>query len=387
MKRLQLWFVLALSAALCLLCACRAAEAAAPEELPAAPIASALAEDESEAEAAPDGLVREADGRVRYYENGAPAELQPGVQELGGKAYYVRADGGICDYQRCAAVMDDGNRYYFEDDCSLRSFPAGFAGLPDGVYYAEADGYALAGFSSGLAALDGALYAFDEDGRVMTFAAGAQEVFGKTYLVEEDGSAIALHEPGLLLRESGLYLVQDDGSLAVNVSEGYLRFGADGRYTSGNETLDAAVDALLLASGGVDTADPEESFRAAYSYLRDNYTYLSMDHQQPGTTDWEEDCALTFFDLGKGNCYCWAAAVSYCARRLGYQAYVVAGWESNPTNDHAWTMVDWPDGETYLFDAQLEYAYWYMFENKPKVDMFKASGDGMYYNGFAYYFP
>ena len=113
----------------------------------------------------------------------------------------------------------------------------------------------------------------------------------------------------------------------------------------------------------------------------------SQSGQQPGTTDWEEDCALTFFDLGKGNCYCWAAAVSYCARRLGYQAYVVAGWESSPTNDHAWTMIDWPDGETYLFDAQLEYAYWYMFSGKPKIDMFKASGDGVYYNGFAYFFP
>ena len=79
--------------------------------------------------------------------------------------------------------------------------------------------------------------------------------------------------------------------------------------------------------------------------------------------------------------------MAYCARQLGYQAYVVAGWESNPENDHAWTMIDWPDGETYLFDAQLEYAYWYMFSGKPQIDMFKASGDGSTYNGFAFYFP
>ena len=71
----------------------------------------------------------------------------------------------------------------------------------------------------------------------------------------------------------------------------------------------------------------------------------------------------------------------------GYQAYVVAGWESNPENVHAWTMIDWPDGETYLFDPQLEFAYWYMFSGKPQIDMFKASGDGLLYNGFAYYFP
>ena len=85
--------------------------------------------------------------------------------------------------------------------------------------------------------------------------------------------------------------------------------------------------------------------------------------------------------------YCWAAAFAYCARQLGYQAYVVAGWESNPENVHAWAMIDWPDGETYLFDPQLEFAYWYMFSGKPQIDMFKASGDGFMYNGFAYYFP
>ena len=380
MKRLEC--LLALFMALCLLCACGAQQ---PAELPAAPIASAPAE-RTGAEPVRDGLVRESDGLVQYYENGVAAELRPGVCELGGKAYFVEANGGICDRQAGVAMMDDGNRYCFEDDCSLRSFHAGFAELPDGVYYAEETGYALCAFSSEVVALGGALYAFDEAGRAMTFAPGIQEIFGRLYLVEADGMAIALHAPGLLLREDGLYLVQDDGSLADNGSEGYLSFGADGRYTSGNETLDAAVDALLETSG-MDSSDPEGSLRAAYTYLRDNYTYLSMDHQQPGTTDWEEDCALTFFDLGKGNCYCWAAALSYCARRLGYQAYVVAGWESNPSNDHAWTMIDWPDGETYLFDAQLEYAYWYMFSGKPKIDMFKAAGDGMYYNGFAYYFP
>ena len=380
MKRLE--FLPALLMALCLLCACGAQQ---PAGRPAAPIAQAPAQS-AEAEPIPDGLVREADGRVRYYENGAAVELQPGVQKLGGKAYFVEENGGICDHQSCVAVVDDGSRCYFEDDCSLRRFAAGFAELPDGVYYAEEAGYALAGFSSEVVMLDGALYAFDEAGRALTFAPGVQEIFGRMYLVEAQGMAIALHEPGLLLREDGLYLVLSDGSLAADTSEGYLYFGADGRYTSGNAALDEAVEALLYESG-VNPADPEASLRAAYSYLRDNYTYLSMDHQQPGTTDWEEDCALTFFDLGKGNCYCWAAAVSYCARRLGYQAYVVAGWESSPTNDHAWTMIDWPDGETYLFDAQLENAYWYMFSGKPKIDMFKASGDGVYYNGFAYFFP
>ena len=75
----------------------------------------------------------------------------------------------------------------------------------------------------------------------------------------------------------------------------------------------------------------------------------------------------------------------YCARQLGYQAHVVAGWESNPTNDHAWTMID-QDGKTLLYDAQLEYAYLYMFHRDP-VDMFGAEGQDGMYRGFRYYFP
>ncbi len=374
----------ALLAALCLLCACRA-------QMPAAaPTKAVVQTPPAQSDQMPDGLVREADGRVIYYEAGAPVQLSPGVQMLGGKAYFVEETGGICVLQDCVAETGDGRRYYFENDCSLRCFTAGFAELPDGTYYVEADGYALASFTSEVVQIGGSLYAFDEAGRVLYLEAGVQQIFGSTYLVETAGSAIALYAPGPLLREDGLYFVRPDGALLTDTAEEYLFFGSDGRYTSGNETLDVEIDALLRA-GCSEAAEPEDMLRAAYNYIRDNFTYLSMEHQTPGTTDWAETCALTFFDLGKGNCYCWAAALMYCARRLGYQAYVVAGWESNTDNDHAWTMIDWPDGETYLFDAQLEYAYWYMFSGKPKIDMFKAAGDGTYYGTgsdvFAYFFP
>lgn len=383
----RLYFLLALLA-MCLLCACHEDLPAAPQELPAVPEPAAAG---TEQLAVPDGLAREADGRVAYYKDGAPVSLQPGVQQIAGAAYYVAQDGGICAERSCVAQMDDGRRYCFQDDCSLRWLEEGLVTLFDGTYYAAEDGYALADDRQTVIWLEDAGYALDESGRVLQAEPGVQEFFGKTYLVQADGQSLTRHEPGPWLREDGLYFVQADGSLLTGGSEGYLYFGADGRYTSGNETLDEAVSALLLESCGEEMLEPEQMLRAAYTYLRDHYTYLSMEHYEAGTTDWAESCALTFFDLGKGNCYCWAAAFCYCARQLGYQAYVVAGAESRPDNDHAWTMIDWPDGKTYLFDAQLEYAYWYMFENTPKVDMFKASGDGTYYgtgsDTFAYFFP
>ena len=76
----------------------------------------------------------------------------------------------------------------------------------------------------------------------------------------------------------------------------------------------------------------------------------------------------------------------YCARRLGYQAYVVAGHESTPDNDHAWTMIE-ENGETRLYDVQLEYAYLYQF-GKGEIDAYAMTDSGgSVYNGFRYYFP
>ena len=141
----------------------------------------------------------------------------------------------------------------------------------------------------------------------------------------------------------------------------------------------------LLGAACEEVSPREEKLRQAYDYIRDNYRYLSMQHYDAGTTDWAEEAALSFLETGKGNCYCFAGLFMYCARQLGYQAYVVAGWESNPTNDHAWTMID-QDGKALLYDAQLEYAYLYMFHRDP-VDMFGAEGQDGMYRGFRYYFP
>ena len=341
----------------------------------------------SPTEELPDGLVSGEDG-LFYYLEGEKQTFSPGIQEIGGLHYYVLSDGvTLCGMQDTLTQMDDGTRCYFEADSSLREFQAGFATLPDGVYYAPSDGFVLADYSNELVVIDGKGYAFDEDGRLMIWDTGVQTIFGKTYLLDEPGSVIPMWEPGPLCREDALYYVGEDGTLLTDEAVGRLRFEADGRYTSGSAELDECVDAFLSDALTEWSSDTEEMLKTAYHYFRDNFRYLSMAHYQAGTTDWETDCALTFFRQGKGNCYCWAAALSYAARRLGYQAYEVAGWEYSPTNDHAWTMIDWPDGETYLFDAELEYAYWYMFSNKPKIDMFRISGDGKYYNGFRYYFP
>ncbi len=250
-------------------------------------------------------------------------------------------------------------------------------------FYYDAEGHRVE--TDGMQELDGKRYYLNRDFSLHHFTKGINDCEGTVYVhTGEDGFSFSPAAEGYLELDGALYKVQADGSVLQNAQEGYLTFGADGKYTSGNETLDDGVQALLDAACGKE-ASREEKLRQVYDYIRDNFKYLSMQHYDAGTTDWAEEAALAFLEQGKGNCYCFAGLFLYCARRLGYQAYVVAGWESKPTNDHAWTMIE-QDGKTLLYDVQLEYAYLYMFNRDP-VDMFAAEEENGLYRGFAYYFP
>ena len=378
--------IVAFAAFLLLLCGC----GKQPEQPPAEPVPEEPVQVEVPAEKeTKNGLVRQGDSLIFYVED-EPQTFEPGVREIEGKAYLILEDGTICSLRN--QVYDPGadqSRYYLEDDSSLRRFEEGFAELPEGTYLVAQDGYEISGLTAEVATVDGAFYAIDGSGCLMQLESGVHELFlDGVYIAQEGTAALIKPEQGLLHWDGELYYVEDMGFLAKDTAVGYLTFGADGTYTSGNAELDAAVRELIRTCVTEDMTDTETVLRAVYDHMRDNYRYLSGDLYEAGTTDWAEDCAMMFLQRGKGNCYCWAATLMYCARQLGYQAYVVGGWESNPDNVHAWTMIDWPDGETYLFDAELEYAYWYMFKDKPQIDMFKASSDdGLLYNGFAYYFP
>lgn len=337
-----------------------------------------------EAPAVRNGFVSDGDSLI-YYRNDAPVRFSPGIQTIDGKAYYVEADGvGICGLTSCCAKKDGQLLCFKEDSSLLRVSGEGFVSLEDGLYYAQEEGYALCTAREQVLLIGDALFAFDAGCRVMALSAGVQDIFGSLYYVPEDGAAIDRPPEGPLLLEDGLYYANADGTLAANAEVGYLCFGADGRYTSGSETLDAQVEALLTQAQ-VGGNDPIKDFRLCYAYIRDNFRYLSMAHYPAGSTDWAQSSAEVFFRNGKGNCYCWAAAQMYCARRLGIQAYCVAGWEDKNTNDHAWVMAE-IDGETYLFDAELEYALINIYGSEP-VDMFMTAQVGGLFNGFSYYFP
>mgnify|MGYP000571341825 CR=1 FL=1 len=178
---------------------------------------------------------------------------------------------------------------------------------------------------------------------------------GKLYHVSKNGYAIDRYAKGLHEIDGGMYYVKEDGSFLTNSAVEYLTFDANGRYTSGNATLDSYVDQALAActNSGMTKA---QKLRAAYLYVRDHGAYLARPHQARGTTAWAEESALFMFEHKKGNCYCFAGQFLYMARRLGYNAYVVSGGVGRKDSDHAWVMIC-ENGVPYIYDVELEWGY------------------------------
>lgn len=189
-------------------------------------------------------------------------------------------------------------------------------------------------------------------------------------------------EPQLSLEADGLYYIQEDGSRLAGGTVGRLYFGPDGRYTCGDPELDQQVRELLAEETSGQEVGQETRLREIYDYIRGPaFGYLGVAHYPAGSDDWVNEAAAFILKNGKSNCYGFAALFCLCARELGYQAYVVAGHEYSVTNEHAWVMIDWQDGQTYLFDPQLDNKF-------PDCDTFReTTEDGVYFDGHAYYFP
>lgn len=227
--------------------------------------------------------------------------------------------------------IQDGRLYHYTDG-QLDVYQPGFVQIGDAVYHVSA-----------------------EDSAIDPYPAGFVTIDGKLYHVSENGYAIDRYAKGLHEIDGGMYYVKEDGSFLTNSAVGYLTFDANGRYTSGNATLDSYVDQALAVctNSGMTKA---QKLRAAYLYVRDHGAYLARPHQARGTTEWAEESALFMFEHKKGNCYCFAGQFLYMARRLGYDAYVVSGGVGRKDSDHAWVMIC-ENGVPYIYDVELEWGY------------------------------
>ena len=147
---------------------------------------------------------------------------------------------------------------------------------------------AMSGHASGADCIRGAVSRRTGTGGFVT-------IDGKLYHVSKNGYAIDRYAKGLHEIDGGMYYVKEDGSFLTNSAVEYLTFDANGRYTSGNATLDSYVDQALAActNSGMTKA---QKLRAAYLYVRDHGAYLARPHQARGTTAWAEESALFMFE-------------------------------------------------------------------------------------------
>ena len=222
----------------------------------------------------------------------------------------------------------------------------------------------------GFVILDGHLCHMNgEMGRPDRYEAGFHVIDGALYHVSEAGCDIDRLEVGLYEIDGGMYYVPErDGPFLADGAVGYLTFGADGRYTSGSQTVDLAVEKLLEGIPGDGAMSREEKLYAGFLRLRDGpFFYAAVDGPvwARGTDFWALQAAEHMFSEGYGTCFYWAAAFLYVARRLGFQAYPVVGGVGSADQLHAWVMVPFDDGAAYICDLELEWAYRHGFYQGP----------------------
>jgi hypothetical protein len=167
---------------------------------------------------------------------------------------------------------------------------------------------------------------------------------------------VELMEGGVHRAYGTLYATWDDGTMVVDVDYGVWTFGLDGAYTTGNAELDAYLLQALEDSGANDL-DDWEALKAAYLYIKYNFTYLVRPEDtetiEVGVFGWEYDRAVRFFRYGGGTCYGYAAGFGLMARMLGYTAYAVAAQVNEYYAPHGFVVIP-EDGVDWIYDVEME---------------------------------
>ncbi|MCD7769161.1 MAG: S-layer homology domain-containing protein [Oscillospiraceae bacterium] len=303
----------------------------------------------------PGGVNELKSGTVYIDENGQLTLLQAGVNRVGDTYYYAAEAGYLIDRIIDPSALAQGFQtiegvMVYVDGGSLLYWEAGVTSLDGTLYYTPAAGYACGeAMANGITELDGALY-----------LSGDEAVHVSGSLWEYDGA---------------LYSVNSDDTLLQNGWVGLLYFGADGKYTSGNASVDAYVDGVLGDIAGDGGMSQLDKLYWVYEYLRgdtDRAGAFSASspkagetagiYDQQGSLTWLEQDVIGMTGSGGGNSSAWAGVYIYLARRLGFQAYPVVGTLTQQTNGgtaetaYCWAMIQW-DSQWHISDVFNEYCY------------------------------
>ncbi len=181
----------------------------------------------------------------------------------------------------------------------------------------------------------------------------------------DSGESWISHEPGTVDLAAGwhniggeLFHVNERGLFDYRTEVDGLTLDVHGRYTTGDSELDALLTEAAEEALTDGMTQPQR-LRAMYDYAMDTFSYRGAENVETGSTGWETEIAKTMLSAKKGNCYSWAAAYTYLARKVGYPAEAIAGESISPKGNrsiHAWTEIV-IDGTAYTFDPEIEAVY------------------------------
>lgn len=155
-----------------------------------------------------------------------------------------------------------------------------------------------------------------------------------------------------------LFHVNEDKQFAHDTFIGSLELDHNGYYITGSTELDALL-ASAVKSVVNDSMTQQQKLRAVYDYAKNTFGYLGIGAADTSKSDWALTSATDMLKNHKGNCYSWAAAFTYLARQVGFDAQAIPGTGVSPKGSesvHAWTEIT-IDGTAYTFDPQIESVY------------------------------
>ena len=155
-----------------------------------------------------------------------------------------------------------------------------------------------------------------------------------------------------------LFYVNDNKQFAHDTFIGSLELDHNGYYITGSTELDALL-ASAVKSVVNDSMTQQQKLRAVYDYAKNTFGYLGIGAADTDKSDWALTSATDMLKNHKGNCYSWAAAFTYLARQVGFDAQAIPGTGVSPKGSesvHAWTEIT-IDGTAYTFDPQIESVY------------------------------
>lgn len=252
----------------------------------------------------------------------------------------------------------------------IKGYPDGSLGLDRGLTRAEAA--TIINRALGRTA-DRFMLNICDDIRIMPDMTGshwayyelAEAVTSHNCVIEDGYESWAEYAPGVTDLPEGwrhingeLFYVDENGLFKNKTEVNGLTLDVHGRFTTNNPELDALLTAEIKNIISNDMTQ-EQKLRAVYDYMMENYGYRGAGEVEVGATGWEEEFGLAMLQNKKGNCYSWAAAFTYLAQKVGYDAEAISGEAISPKGSqrfHAWTEIV-IDDVAYTFDPELEAVY------------------------------